>query len=301
MGTPDFACPTLEMLIENTNVLLVVTQPDKLVGRKKILTNSPIKELALKHNIEVFQPIKIKEDYQRILDLNPDIIITCAYGQIIPKILLETPKLKCINVHASLLPNLRGGAPLHHAIIDGYTTTGVTIMYMDEKMDNGDIISTYEYQIKDTDTFGTLSEKLSQEGAKLLFNTLPSIINQTNQRIPQDQSKVTFGYNIQREEEHIDFNKTCLEIDRLVRGLTPMPYANTIIDDIEYKIIKGHYELKKSIPNTINIIDKKTLGIGCADGIYFIDIIKPSGKKEMTIQNFLNGIKIEELKTKEIK
>ena len=148
MGTPDFAVPILETLLDLTDVLLVITQPDKLTGRKKLLTPSPIKKLALAHNIPVFQPSKIKTDYEEIIKYKPDLIVTCAYGQIIPQALLALPKLGCINVHASLLPRLRGGAPLHHAIIDGEEKTGVTIMYMDKNMDTGDIISTKEYIIK---------------------------------------------------------------------------------------------------------------------------------------------------------
>ena len=301
MGTPEFAVPVLEMLIENTNVELVVTQPDKLVGRKKVLTYSPIKELALKNNIEVFQPTKIREDYQRILDINPDIIITCAYGQIIPKILLDAPRLNCVNVHASYLPMLRGGAPLNHAIIDGCEYTGVTIMYMDEKMDNGDIITQYRYDIKDTDTYDDLVRILSVEGAKLLESTLPSIIDGTNNRIKQNESEVTFAWTIKREEEHIDFNKSVKEVDQLVRGLYSSPLANTIIGEVEYKIVKGHYEVKESNVNKINVINKKELAIGCNDGLYYIDQIKPAGKNIMDIKSFLNGVDIDKFKDLEIK
>ena len=141
MGTPDFSVNVLDRLIHHTNVIAVVTKPDKLVGRKQVLSQSAIKEVAIKNNIKVLQPIKIKEEYKNILDLNPDIIITCAYGQFLPKEVLEFPRYGCINVHASLLPKLRGGAPIHKAIIYGYDTTGITIMYMGQKMDNGDIIS----------------------------------------------------------------------------------------------------------------------------------------------------------------
>lgn len=301
MGTPEFAVPILESLIKETNVKLVVTQPDKMVGRKKQIVFSPIKKLAIDNNIEVFQPNKIKEDYQRIIDINPDIIITCAYGQIIPKIILDYPKYKCINVHASLLPKLRGGAPLNRAIIDGYKETGVTIMYMDEKLDTGDMISFYKYDILDDDTYLSLVEKLSVEGAKLLIDTLPKIINNTNTRIKQDDSESTYASIIKREEEHIDFNKSVNEVDNLVRGLFNEPLANTIINDIEYKIVKGHYIIKNSIPNKINIIDKNNLGIGCKDGIYYIDEIKPSGKNIMDIKSFLNGIDKEKFKNYIIK
>lgn len=300
MGTPDFAVPVLEKLIENTNVCLVVSQPDKEVGRHKILTPTPVKKKALEHNINVFQPNKIRNDYDTIIDAKPDIIITCAYGQIIPKVLLDLPRLGCINVHASLLPYLRGGAPLHHAIIDGYDTTGVTIMYMDEAMDTGDIISSVTYKIKDTDNVGNIHDNLMGMGAKLLIETLPSIINGTNERIKQDNKKVTYAYNISRSDEHLDFTKEGITIDRKVRGLNPWPLANTCFDDEEVKIISGYFVKGKSVPNKINVVTKDTLGIGCSDGIYYVTAIKPSGKKIMDIKSYLNGVDKDKLLAKKI-
>ena len=301
MGTPDFAVPILETLIQNTNVVLVVSQPDKKVGRKQILTKTPIHEVADKYGIPVFQPEKIKNDYERILEVKPDIIITCAYGQIIPKVLLELPRLGCINVHASLLPKLRGGAPLHHAIIDGLDKTGVTIMYMDEAMDTGDIISTISYDIKSSDTTEDIHDTLRKLGAKLLIDTLPSIVLGTNRRIKQNETEATYGYNITREEEHIDFNKSGILIDRLVRGLYSWPLANTIIGDTEYKIVAGYFVKGKGNPGMISDISKKVLGIGCLDGTYYVTKIKPAGKKIMDIKDFLNGIDIEEFKSRSIK
>lgn len=301
MGTPDFAVPILETLIQNTNVVLVVSQPDKKVGRKQILTKTPIHEVADKYGIPVFQPEKIKNDYERILEVKPDIIITCAYGQIIPKVLLDLPRLGCINVHASLLPKLRGGAPLHHAIIDGLDKTGVTIMYMDEAMDTGDIISTISYNIKSSDTTEDIHDTLRELGAKLLIDTLPSIVLGTNRRIKQSETEATYGYNITREEEHIDFNKSGILIDRLVRGLYSWPLANTIIGDTEYKIVAGYFVKGKGNPGMISDISKKVLGIGCLDGTYYVTKIKPAGKKIMDIKDFLNGIDIEEFKSRSIK
>ena len=301
MGTPDFAVPILETLIQNTNVVLVVSQPDKKVGRKQILTKTPIHEVADKYGIPVFQPEKIKNDYERILEVKPDIIITCAYGQIIPKVLLDLPRLGCINVHASLLPKLRGGAPLHHAIIDGLDKTGVTIMYMDEAMDTGDIISTISYDIKSSDTTEDIHDTLRELGAKLLIDTLPSIVLGTNRRIKQNETEATYGYNITREEEHIDFNKRGILIDRLVRGLYSWPLANTIIGDTEYKIVAGYFVKGKGNPGMISDISKKVLGIGCLDGTYYVTKIKPAGKKIMDIKDFLNGIDIEEFKSRSIK
>ncbi len=301
MGTPDFAVPILETLIQNTNVVLVVSQPDKKVGRKQILTKTPIHEVADKYGISVFQPEKIKNDYERILEVKPDIIITCAYGQIIPKVLLDLPRLGCINVHASLLPKLRGGAPLHHAIIDGLDKTGVTIMYMDEAMDTGDIISTISYDIKSSDTTEDIHDTLRELGAKLLIDTLPSIVTGTNRRIKQNETEATYGYNITREEEHIDFNKSGILIDRLVRGLYSWPLANTIIGDTEYKIVAGYFVKGKGNPGMISDISKKVLGIGCLDGTYYVTKINPAGKKIMDIKDFLNGIDIEEFKSRSIK
>ena len=206
MGTPEFAVPVLKVLIEETDVLLVVTQPDRLVGRKQELMYSPIKKLALENNIKVFQPEKLRNESSEILKYDVDLIVTCAYGQILPLEILNHPKIASINVHASLLPKFRGGAPIHHAIIDGYKETGITIMYMAEGMDDGDIISQVKTKIEDTDNVGTLHDRLSLMGASLLKDTLPGIISKTNSRIKQNQEDVTFAYSMKREEEHIDFS-----------------------------------------------------------------------------------------------
>lgn len=236
MGTPEFAVPVLRGLIDHYEVVGVVSQPDKEVGRHKVLTETPIKKVALENHIPVFQPIKIREEYEDILALKPDMIVTCAYGQIIPKVILDCPKLGCINVHASLLPKLRGGAPIHKALIDGYDKTGITIMYMDVKMDNGDIISQKELKILDSDNLESLHDKLSVMGRDLLLETLPSIIEGTNQRIVQNEDEVTFAYNIKREEEQIDFSKTSREVFNLIRGLSPVPSAFTSLFDLEMKV-----------------------------------------------------------------
>ncbi|MGN0973709.1 MAG: methionyl-tRNA formyltransferase [Bacilli bacterium] len=297
MGTPDFALNVLQILIDNCNVIGVVSQPDKLVGRKKILTKPPIKILAEKYNIPVFQPKKIKEEYQDILDLNPDIIVTCAYGQIIPKILLDYPKYKCINVHASLLPKLRGGAPIHKAIIDGYEETGVTIMYMDEKMDSGDIISQEKITIKDTDTVGILWDKLSVMGAELLLKTLPDIINDNINRIKQNEDEVTYAYNIQREEEKIDFSKTTKEVFNRIRGLNPYPGAYAKLNNKIVKIYDVEYTKNihpdKQIGQIIKA-DKNGIIVSLKDGELIIKSLQMEGKKKTTVKEFVNGnIKIE--------
>lgn len=296
MGTPDFAVPVLKNLIENTNVILVVTQPDKKVGRHQTLEPTPIKKVALENNIEVFQPTKIKEEYDKIIEKNPDIIITCAYGQIIPKVLLDYPKYKCINVHASLLPKLRGGAPLHKSIIYGYTETGVTIMYMAEGMDSGDIIAQEKVKIEDTDNVGTIHDKLSVLGANLLLKTLPSIFDGTNKRIPQDESEVTYAYNVTREEEHIDFNKTNKEVCNQIRGLYPYPIAFTTLNDEIIKITESKLSEKDNgkIGEIIEV-SKDGITVKCAKGSIIITRLKPSGKKEMSVKDFINGRNKEEL------
>jgi len=261
MGTPDFAVNVLQGLIDNYEVVGVVSQPDKRVGRHQELVNTPVKELALKYNIPVFQPEKIRVEYDDILALEPDIIVTCAYGQIIPKEILDYPRLGCINVHASLLPKLRGGAPIHKSIIDDYGVTGITIMYMDVKMDNGDIISQREVKILDSDNLESLHDKLSVVGTELLLDTLPSIIDGTNSRTKQNEDEVTYAYNIKREEEHIDFNKTSREIFNLIRGLSPIPSANAILFDKEMKIYESKISDKNYNGKSGEIVDVTKEGI----------------------------------------
>ena len=296
MGTPDFAVPILDSLIKNTNVVLVVSQPDKKVGRKQEIVSTPVKKVAEENGIEVFQPNKIREDYERIISLKPDLIVTCAYGQIIPKAILDCPRLGCINVHASLLPKLRGGAPIHHAIIDDYKETGITIMYMDERMDSGDIISQERIVIEEDAMLGVLHDKLSIIGAKLLINTLPSIIDGTNDRISQDLSEVTYGYNITREEEHLDFNGLVKDIYNQVRGLNPWPLANMMIDNQEIKVIECNYK-EKVVEDVSRVVEitKDAIGITASDGIIYVTKIKPFGKGIMATRDYLNGVKKENL------
>lgn len=304
MGTPLFSVPILEGLIDNYNVIAVVTQPDKPVGRGGKISISPIKEVAINNNIKVLQPIKIKEDYKDIISLKPDIIITAAYGQIIPKELLDYPKYGCINVHASLLPKLRGGAPIHHAIIDGYTKTGITIMYMDIGMDTGDIISTKEVDILDTDTMTSLHDKLKIIGRDLLLDTLPYIISGNIKRIKQDENEVTIAYNIRKEEEKIDFNKTKKEIYNQIRGLNSYPGAYAFIDDKRIKIWNSYITDKvyDSLTNgEISNIYKDGIGIKVSDGEIVITDIQLEGKKRMLASSYLNGIDKNILKGKILK
>lgn len=297
MGTPDFSVPVLEALIENCNVVGVVTQPDKEVGRHKEVVFSPIKKVALEHNIKVMQPVKIKEDYQEIIDINPDIIITCAYGQIIPKILLDLPKYKCVNVHASLLPKLRGGAPIHRAIINGDNESGITIMYMDISMDSGDIISQEKVQIGIDMCVGDLHDELSLLGSSLLIRTLPDIIEGTITPIKQDESLVTYARVIKREDELLDFNQDTLTVYNKIRGLNPFPGAYTIMDGKIVKIYKARIGSNKSkmIPGQVVNIYKDGFAVKTLDGEIIVDELKVEGKKKMNVVDFLNGTNKESL------
>lgn len=291
MGTPVFATNILQSLIDNYEVIGVVSQPDKEVGRKKVLTNTPIKELALNNNIEVFQPVKIREDYQKIIDWNPDLIVTCAYGQIIPKEVLDIPRLGCINVHASLLPKYRGGAPIHRAIINGDSETGITIMYMDVGMDTGDMISKRSIPIEVDDNLETLSNKLSKLGSELLIEVLPSIIDGTNSREKQNEDEVSFAYNIKPEDEVIDFNKSSLEIYNLIRGLSPSIGAYFMMDDNRTKVFKSRIGTNKyDKSGVIFKLYKDGIGISTGDGEIILEEIQPFGKKKMDVSSYLNGI-----------
>ena len=296
MGTPSFSVPILEQLINETNVILVVSQPDREKDRKGNILPTPIKELAKSNNIEVYQPAKIKEEYEKIIKLNPDIIITCAYGQIIPEAILNCPKYGCINVHGSLLPKLRGGAPIHHAIINGDKETGITIMYMDKLMDSGDIISQEKLEIKENDNLDLIYDKMSKLGANLLIKTLPSIIEGTNERIKQNIEEVTFGYNITKEEEKIDFSKSCIDIHNQIRGLSSVPGAYCILETKRLKIYQSERTNNKSVsePGKIVKIDKTGIYVNTKDFIIKLTDIKLEGKKRCLVRDFVNGINLEE-------
>lgn len=292
MGTPEFSKPVLEGLIDNYKVKAVVTQPDKPVGRGGEVKFSPIKEVALENEIICLQPLKIKEAVQEIQRFKPDLIVTCAYGQILPLELLEIPRLGCINVHASLLPKLRGGAPIHHAIIDGYSETGVTIMYMAEGMDNGDIISQRKILISDDDTVSSLHDKLSIAGKELLLETLPSIINGTNNRKRQDESLVTYGFNISKDDEKIDFSKTEKEVFNLVRGLNSWPGAYFKLGDKRIKVWQCYYtgeQYTGKVFGEVTKIYKDGFGVKVGDGEIVLTLIQPEGKKKMRAVDFING------------
>lgn len=289
MGTPDFSATVLKALIDNGYVpKLVVSQPDKPVGRKKIITPTPVKQVALDNNIEVFQPVKIRQDYQRIVDVKPDIIITAAYGQIIPTAVLDAASIIPINVHGSLLPKYRGGAPIQYSILNGDEKTGITIMQMVDKMDAGDMISMREVAIDIDDNLETLYNKLTPLACELLIDTMPSIVEQTFVLTPQDESLVTYSPTISKDDEHLDFNNNVMDVYNKIRALSPVPGTYVNINNKRYKIYKASFELTSSIVNTVMSIDNE-LVIGCIDGVIKVEVIQPEGKGRMNIKDYLNG------------
>ena len=298
MGTPEFAVPILQSLIDNPeyDVQAVLTQPDHHIGRKRTLHKSPVKELAEQYNIEVLQPAKLSKspEMEKIISLQPDLMITAAYGQFLPTKLLAAAKIAAINVHGSLLPKYRGGAPIQYSIINGDKETGVSIMYMVKKMDAGDIISQRSIPIEDTDDSGTMFKKLSLLGRDLLLETLPKLISGDVNPVAQDPDKVVFSPNITSEQEQIDFRLPARLIDAKVRGLRPAPLGNMIIDGLRTKIYDvTPLEEKTALePGKVVRVTKHQLVIAAGDGTtYQINKLKPAGKKAMDITSYLNGHK----------
>lgn len=293
MGTPDFSVPVLNQIIEDGyDVIGVVTQPDRPVGRKRVLTPPPVKVAAIVHHIPVFQPKKIREEYEQIIALEPDLIVTAAFGQILPNEILEAPKYGCINVHASLLPELRGGAPIHYAIMQGKEKAGVTIMYMVEKLDAGDMLTKVEVPIEESDHVGSMHDKLSVAGAKLLSETIPQLLEGKLTPEKQDESLATFAPNIKREQEKIDWTKTGEEIYNHIRGMHPWPVAYTTMNGTVMKVWWGEKQATTKEATPGEIIEKERDGFIVATGngtAIKITDLQLSGKKRMTGEQFING------------
>lgn len=298
MGTPEFSVPILDMLIKNYNVVGVVTQPDKEIGRKRILTPSPIKVLALENNIEVVTPKRLKDEVDSVLAFQPDIIITCAYGQIVPVDILNYPKYGCINVHASLLPKYRGGAPIQRAIMNGEVKTGVTIMYMNAGLDTGDMIAKKELIIGNNDNYDVVSDNLRIVGRDLLEEVLPNILKGNIKRVVQNNDEATYASIITRDDEKIDFHKTTFEIYNHIRGLSTTPSAYAMLDGKVVKIyssrMSDHIHLNKKCGEIVKIY-KDGIGISTKDSEIVITDIKMEGKKRVSVKEFLNGKKEEDL------
>lgn len=299
MGTPDFSVNTLEEIIKaGHEVVLVVSQPDKAVGRSKALKYTPVKECALSHGIEVYQPQKIRteESIEYLRKYNADIFIVEAFGQIIPKAILDMPRFGCVNVHASLLPKYRGAAPIQWAVINGEKTTGVTIMRMDEGIDTGDMIMKQEVELDAEETGGSLFDKLAETGAKLCVKAMEAIENGTAVYTPQDDGLATHTGKIKKEMGSIDWSMDAEVIERLIRGLNPWPSAYTRLDDKNLKIWKAKvvsHEVKAA-PGCILKVTKDELEVQAGNGVLALEEIQLEGKKRMTVDAFLRGYEVSE-------
>lgn len=300
MGTPAFSVPILQALIdeETIEIVGVVSQPDRKVGRKQIITPPPVKQLAMEHNLTMYQPEKLSgsDEMKEILTLDIDLIITAAYGQYVPTKLLNAPTHRAINVHASLLPKYRGAAPIHYAVLNGDEKTGITIMYMEKEMDAGNIISQREIAINDEDDTGNLFEKLSLVGRDLLMDTLPAIFAGENESIVQNEDEVTFSPMISKEQEKIDWTLTAREVFNHIRALRPAPGAYTILEDQRFKIWAAEVveDNTSAEPGTIIFADTKEMYVACGEGsVLSLIEVQPSGKKRMPVANFLAGTQIE--------
>lgn len=293
MGTPDFSAAVLKGLLDDSNydVLAVVTQPDRAVGRKKEIKMTPVKEVALAHNLPVYQPEKMSgsEEMAELMTLGADGIVTAAFGQFLPIKLLDSVDF-AVNVHASLLPKYRGGAPIHYAIINGEEEAGVTIMEMVKKMDAGDMIAKASTPITDDDNVGTMFEKLAVIGRDLLLRTLPDYIAGNIKPEPQDESKATFSPNITPEEERIDWNKSARDVFNHIRGLYPWPVAHTLLDGKRFKIYEATLAEGHGKPGEIIEKGKKSLVVATGDGAISLKTVQPAGKPRMSVVDFLNGV-----------
>lgn len=299
MGTPDFAVGTLEEIIKaGHEVVLVVTQPDKPKGRGGAVQFPPVKECAVAHNLLVFQPNKIREpenvEYLRTFDA--DIMVVAAFGQILPKSILDMPKFGCINVHASLLPKYRGAAPIQWAIINGDEFTGVTIQRMDVGIDTGDMIAKKQIRIAEDETGGSLFDKLAVLGAQLCVETMECIEKGNAQYIPQDSEQATHVSQISKEFGNIDWSKSAVEIERLIRGLNPWPSAYTRFHSKTFKIWKAKVlqENTDKKPGSIIKVTKDCMEVQTGDGILSLLEVQLEGKKRMEIDAFLRGCQVEE-------
>lgn len=291
MGTPKIAATVLENMIKHgIQVDLVVTQPDKKVGRKQNIVYSPVKQVALNYDIPVFQPIKIKEDHQMILDQNPDLIVTCAYGQFIPKHILDTPTFGCVNLHGSLLPKYRGGAPIQRAIWNGDTLSGMSLMKMIPKMDAGPVFSTQEITIESTDTSSSLFEKMAFAASDLIIKHYDDICSKDAKYQSQDESQATFAPVILKEEEHINLQQEDNMIMNQIRALSSQPGAYVRVKNKKLKILKARYRIK-SIDQPFTLIGWNENGycLNLRKGILIMDEVQMEGKPIMTSKDFYNG------------
>lgn len=296
MGTPDFALPSLKWIYENTDLQLIVTKEDKINARGKKIVLSAVKEFALENEISYIQPSSLKDEsvYNKLKEIDPDLIVVVAYGKIIPKNIIDLPKLGIINVHSSILPKYRGASPIHSALINGDDKTGVSIMFINEGLDTGDVLKIITTDITEEDDLGTLTEKLAKLGSDALSHVVPTLIDKTYVATKQDDSLATLVKPIKKEEMKIDFSKTNVEIFNLVRGLSPHPCAYTIKngENIKiYKVEKIDKDYQKPFGTVVELTKKGPI-ISCKNGSILITSAKFEGKKVMSGTDIVNGRKL---------
>lgn len=296
MGTPDFAVDTLEAIVQaGHEVALVVTQPDKAKGRGKKMSCTPVKEKAMEYALEIAQPERVREEsfVNRLKMIAPDVVVVVAFGQILPEAILNIPKYGCINVHASLLPQYRGAAPIQWAVIDGLSKTGVTTMYMEKGLDTGDIICQSEVVLAPDETGGSLFDKLAKDGAQLLVKTLVMLENGIATRRKQDDSKSSYAKMLTKDMGCLDFTREAAELERLIRGLNPWPSAYTKIQGKTMKIYVAEVvpedTLPEAEPGSIVGVDKESFTVRCGKGALRILNLQLEGKKRMDTASFLRG------------
>lgn len=296
MGTPQFAVPILQGLIDNQyDVLCVVTQPDRPVGRKHKISQSPVKQAAVKNNVPVFQPEKLSgsPEMQRVIDFHPDLIVTAAYGQFLPSKMLNAVKVAAVNVHGSLLPKYRGGAPVQYAIMNGDKETGISLIYMVKKMDAGDILAQKAIKIEDDDDTESIFGKLSLVGRDLLLETLPEVISGDVSPIPQAEDQVVFSPTIKPDEEQLDFSKSAFMVNAKIRALRPDPVAYTVINGKRTKIWRAQVidQPTDLEPGSVVEKSKHQLLLSAGEGtVLSIQELQPAGKPKQQITDYLNGI-----------
>jgi methionyl-tRNA formyltransferase len=294
MGTPEFSLPALRLLHEHAYPMVgVVTQPDRPKGRGLKALAPPVKLLARELNLPVFQPDKVRDPsfLELLRKLNPDLIVVAAFGQILPKAVIDFPPLKCLNIHPSLLPKYRGAAPMNWAIINGEKKTGVTIMLMDEGMDSGDILLQKETDIGPSETFGDLHDRLAHEGARLLIEAIEQVIAETAIRKPQDATLATFAPRLTKETAKINWRNRASDIVNLIRGLSPTPAAYTFWNDRNLKIFQAVARTEKvdRAPGTVGAVEESGLPVAASDGYVILQDVQLAGKKRMPVADFLRG------------
>ncbi|MBP5411609.1 MAG: methionyl-tRNA formyltransferase [Lachnospiraceae bacterium] len=299
MGTPEIAATILERLLEEPyEVVLVVTQPDRPKGRGNTLTCSPVKELAVSRGIPVFTPEKLRlpENVEVVREAEPDMIVVAAFGQILPKSVLDIPRYGCINVHASLLPKYRGAAPIQWSILDGESETGITIMYMNEGLDTGDILLQKVVPIDTAETGGSLHDKLAETGAEALVEAIPGIIDGTLEPVPQGEMTTPYAKQLTKEMGRLDFSWDAEKLERYVRGLNPWPGTYTFRDGQMLKIwaaevCDGSYE---AMPGTVVAVDKNSFSVQTGSGVLRVTEVQPQGKRRMSAEEYLRGYRLEQ-------